>query len=138
MLSLDQIDPSDYQKVGPKAASLARLRHRCGLQVPEAVVIDNHWLHLFLDSAGLSSKVELLKQILWTIRQEHLEKVSSEVVSGLRSTTLPDELERSLLSSRECPGSRAARLPFVQQLGGFEALSVSRCVPLGSGHIGFA
>ena len=99
MLSLDQIDPSDYQKVGPKAASLARLRHRCGLQVPEAVVIDNHWLHLFLDSAGLSSKVELLKQILWTIRQEHLEKVSSEVVSGLRSTTLPDELERSLLDA---------------------------------------
>ncbi len=99
MLSLDQIDPSDYQNVGPKAASLARLRHRCGLQVPETVVIDNHWFHLFVDSAGLGSKVELLKQILWTIRQEHLEKVSSEIVSGLRSATLPDELERSLLEA---------------------------------------
>jgi len=110
MFSLDQIKPCDYPKVGPKAASLARLRHRCGLRVPEAVVIDNHWFHLFVDSAGLTGRVELLKQILWTIRQKHLELVSSEVVSGLRSATLPDELDQFLLKALKRSGLGRGRL----------------------------
>ena len=41
--------------------------------------------HRFLADTGLTEKVQLLRQILWTIRQEHLEKVSSEVVGVLKS-----------------------------------------------------
>ena len=71
MLHLDEIDPDDVRRVGAKAASLALIR-RCGLRVPDAIVIDNRWFHSFIEHAGLTAKVELLEKIVWTIRWEHL------------------------------------------------------------------
>src|SRR5262245_34347469 len=95
MLRLDDIDPEDARRVGAKAASLAFIR-RCGLRVPEAIVIDNRWFHSFVEHAGLTAKVELLEQILWTIRWEHLRKVSEEITAAVRSAGLPAEYERAL------------------------------------------
>lgn len=95
MLHLDDIDPDDARRVGAKAASLALIRG-CGLRVPDAIVIDNRWFRSFIEHAGLTAKVELLEQILWTIRWDHLRKVSEEITAAVRSAGLPAEYEQTL------------------------------------------
>jgi pyruvate, water dikinase len=95
MLHLDEIDLDDVRRVGAKAVSLALIR-RCGLRVPDTIVIDNRWFHSFIEHAGLTAKVELLEQILWTIRWEHLQKVSEEITAAVRSAGLPAAYERTL------------------------------------------
>jgi pyruvate, water dikinase len=95
MLHLDEIDLDDVRRVGAKAASLARVR-RNGLRVPDAVVIDNRWFHSFIEHAGLTAKVELLEKIVWTIRWEHLRKVSEEITAAVRAAGLPADYERAL------------------------------------------
>jgi pyruvate, water dikinase len=95
MLHLDEIASDDVGRVGAKAASLARVR-QCGLRVPDAIVIDNRWFRAFIEHAGLTAKVELLEKIVWTIRWEHLRKVSEEITDAVRSAGLPAEYERTL------------------------------------------
>ena len=87
--------------VGYKAHSLARIIKQTQIPVPPGFVMTTNATRKYLEENNLQADIDKQLRLLNLQRPERIQKVSSSIGRAILKGTLPDELEKSIVSMTE-------------------------------------
>ncbi|MBI4796094.1 MAG: phosphoenolpyruvate synthase, partial [Deltaproteobacteria bacterium] len=101
IMSLDQLNLEDAEKVGGKSANLGEVKNRVGLPVPPGFAISTYAYKVFLDYNQIAARIDDLLGF-WRIDDlDGLVVVSEELKSMVNLAQVPPELDAAIQEAYE-------------------------------------
>ncbi len=98
-IGFDKLDRDQAKSVGSKNAQLGEMKTRLNLPVPEGFAITAWGYKHFLDSNNLKARIDEYLDRIDLTQLDELEQVSQEVQMLIKSSPIPNDLEKSICES---------------------------------------